>query len=211
MNTPYRSEVDGNMRVRSDRNGNFFVLMGDGSWSPLKKDTTSDASADRKPTHRCKICGALWVSHPDSWSLFSSECGKCCDNVGMGDQIEPLSIKPESPRPYLVFKASEVAGPCPVVPLDQVEALERASQDRERRIGVLLQRFLKMESARRNVAEAWRDRGEFRVASQSEALADIFGRCAREVERVIQGEEPPPPGADWPELKTAAAGEVGGE
>jgi hypothetical protein len=44
----------------------------------------------RTPTHRCKRCGALWISRPDSWSLFSRHCGPCCDNAAMGDQIEPL-------------------------------------------------------------------------------------------------------------------------
>jgi hypothetical protein len=60
-------------------------------------------------THRCKVCGALWrlckgepdkyrdlpadypLSH-DSWSLVSPTCGKCCDNVAMGDQIEYLPL-----------------------------------------------------------------------------------------------------------------------
>lgn len=44
----------------------------------------------RRPTHRCKLCGALWIDWGDSWSLFSRHCGQCCDNVAMGDQIEPL-------------------------------------------------------------------------------------------------------------------------
>ncbi len=57
-----------------------------------------------KPTHRCKVCGALWLRHPAepekypgshpfhqaSWSLLSTSCGECCDNVVMGDQIETL-------------------------------------------------------------------------------------------------------------------------
>jgi hypothetical protein len=60
----------------------------------------------RVPTHRCKICGALWIlwaaqpnkypaGHPlseRSWSLFSLNCGKCCDNVAMVDQIEPIKL-----------------------------------------------------------------------------------------------------------------------
>lgn len=47
-------------------------------------------------THRCKVCGALWrwntpsVVRDGSWSLVSATCGKCCDNVAMGDQIEEL-------------------------------------------------------------------------------------------------------------------------
>lgn len=50
------------------------------------------------PTHRCKVCGALWwcgvidngVERFPSWSLRSPSCGPCCDNVAMGTQIEPL-------------------------------------------------------------------------------------------------------------------------
>ena len=54
------------------------------------------------PTHRCKVCRALWVEWPadpakppplqnGSWSLCSAVCGKCCDNAPMGEQIEALS------------------------------------------------------------------------------------------------------------------------
>ena len=53
-------------------------------------------------THRCKICGALWVLWPPnpawppplrdgSWSVLTPDImGKCCDNEPMGAQIEPL-------------------------------------------------------------------------------------------------------------------------
>ena len=51
----------------------------------------------RKPTHYCKLCGAQWIFNddtcevaPNTWSLCSSECGKCCDNVAMGDQIAEI-------------------------------------------------------------------------------------------------------------------------
>lgn len=58
-----------------------------------------------KPTHRCKVCGALWTLNPadpvkyppphpfaqETWSCKSPEkMGECCNNVAMGDQIEPL-------------------------------------------------------------------------------------------------------------------------
>lgn len=45
------------------------------------------------PTHFCKECGALWRLWPNGggWSLRSKECGKCCDNVPMGDQIEAMT------------------------------------------------------------------------------------------------------------------------
>lgn len=52
-----------------------------------------------KPTHRCKDCGALWIDWGDSWSLFSLHCGKCCDNVAMGDQIEALPVIMPTPFP----------------------------------------------------------------------------------------------------------------
>lgn len=45
------------------------------------------------PTHFCKECGALWRLWPNEggWNLRSKECGKCCDNVPMGDQIEAMT------------------------------------------------------------------------------------------------------------------------
>lgn len=46
----------------------------------------------RMPTHRCKVCGAMWIDWGDSWSLFSPRCGQCCDNVAMGHQIEALPV-----------------------------------------------------------------------------------------------------------------------
>jgi len=47
---------------------------------------------DRAPTHRCTVCGAFWMEWKDSWSLCSKQCGKCCDNVAMCDQIVPLIV-----------------------------------------------------------------------------------------------------------------------
>ena len=52
---------------------------------------------ERIPTHRCKVCGCLWIlwqfkHEPACWSLGTNEiCGPCCDNVAMGDQIEKLA------------------------------------------------------------------------------------------------------------------------
>lgn len=57
-------------------------------------------------THRCKVCGALWRLNPGqpskyppthpfhdgTWTLVSATCGKCCDNVPMGEQIERLAL-----------------------------------------------------------------------------------------------------------------------
>lgn len=53
-------------------------------------DTT--LQADRSPTHRCAICGAFWMEWSSNWSLCSKECGPCCDNQAMGEQIVPLII-----------------------------------------------------------------------------------------------------------------------
>ncbi len=57
---------------------------------PQPVDTT--LQPERSPTHRCKICGAFWMRWSEAWSLCSRECGPCCDNVEMGDQIVPLII-----------------------------------------------------------------------------------------------------------------------
>ena len=50
-------------------------------------------------THRCKVCKALWIHYAPgevtptaSWSLASATCGKCCDNVAMGEQIEAIGL-----------------------------------------------------------------------------------------------------------------------
>ncbi|QMV32672.1 hypothetical protein F1_00046 [Ralstonia phage Heva] len=44
-----------------------------------------------QPTHFCKVCNAMWRRWPDgSWNLRSKQCGACCDNVEMGDQIVPM-------------------------------------------------------------------------------------------------------------------------
>lgn len=46
------------------------------------------------PTHVCIVCYALWIMFKDedgedrAWSLWSSSCGPCCDNVHMGEQIK---------------------------------------------------------------------------------------------------------------------------
>ena len=42
-------------------------------------------------THQCTICGARWRQLDDGhWTLCSKECGQCCDNAPMGEQIEAL-------------------------------------------------------------------------------------------------------------------------
>jgi hypothetical protein len=51
------------------------------------------------PTHRCKICFALWRFWPkrdtgneDSWSLISNFARACCESAPMGEQIVPLTM-----------------------------------------------------------------------------------------------------------------------
>ena len=56
----------------------------------------------RVATHYCNVCGALWMlfdampgAPEGGWSLVSAECGPCCDNVSMGDQIRSLPAPAE--------------------------------------------------------------------------------------------------------------------
>lgn len=70
----------------------------------MAEDTIDDVAPfgpvrEESPTHRCKVCGALWKlwepgealpGDEGSWSLVFGKAGKCCDNVEMGDQIERL-------------------------------------------------------------------------------------------------------------------------
>jgi hypothetical protein len=54
------------------------------------------------PTHRCKVCGALWRfwrqeetphARDDSWSCHTLNImGKCCDMAAMREQIEPVTL-----------------------------------------------------------------------------------------------------------------------
>ena len=43
------------------------------------------------PSHYCTVCGAMWKKYEDSWNLRSKECGPCCDNAPMGEQIVPMT------------------------------------------------------------------------------------------------------------------------
>jgi len=54
---PYRSEVDGNMRIRSDGKGNFFVLMHDGSWEKTEKEQPKECPHAHPFTYcpECKV------------------------------------------------------------------------------------------------------------------------------------------------------------
>lgn len=45
------------------------------------------------PTHRCRVCGALWRELGNgTWNLRSDRARLCCDNAPMGAQIEPLTV-----------------------------------------------------------------------------------------------------------------------
>jgi len=67
----------------------LMTLIKEG-WKPEVKPVDISFVGNCSPTHRCKVCGALWICRSDSWSLCSKECGKCCDNKPMLTQIEPL-------------------------------------------------------------------------------------------------------------------------
>ena len=52
------------------------------------------------PTHRCRVCGAMWRfwpkrdvpgSNEDSWNMRSNACGECCDTAPMAEQIIPAT------------------------------------------------------------------------------------------------------------------------
>jgi hypothetical protein len=57
-------------------------------------DATASLKGQRElaATHRCKVCGALWICFSDSWSLASQKCGPCCDNQPMDAQIEAVGV-----------------------------------------------------------------------------------------------------------------------
>lgn len=47
---------------------------------------------DIKPTHYCVVCAAIWQKWSDgTWTLRSDDCGPCCNNAPMGDQILPIN------------------------------------------------------------------------------------------------------------------------
>jgi hypothetical protein len=62
----------------------------------------------------------------------------------------------------------------------------------------LLARFRKMEATRRQAAARWREKHAWQTAAASDDAADKYARCADELERTINGEEPPEPGEEWP-------------
>ena len=69
------------------------------------------------PTHYCRECKALWRRWPDgSWSLVTAACGKCCDNVPMGEQLAPLASEYPTlqvERPTALATPGEVAPGAP--------------------------------------------------------------------------------------------------
>lgn len=74
-----------------------------------------------RPTHRCKVCGALWrlwepspeltaAGQPDgSWSVLTpNSMRSCCDSGNMDEVTEPLSL--EVWEKLSVFYAREGGG-----------------------------------------------------------------------------------------------------
>ncbi len=62
---PYRGEVDGNMRIRSDEKGQFFVLMADGSWKSaesVKEDKPNEYPHARATEDTAMFLAALPVN-----------------------------------------------------------------------------------------------------------------------------------------------------
>lgn len=59
------------------------------------------ANREMAATHECIECGAKWIKlrEPDAvagwWTLASKECGPCCDNAAMGDQIKAIGLQAE--------------------------------------------------------------------------------------------------------------------
>jgi len=82
----------------------------------MPKEIDTSLASNRAPTHRCKVCGAYWMEWSGSWSLVSRQCGQCCDNVAMGDQIEPLVISDIFSRSHPV-EAEALEGIDPAIDL----------------------------------------------------------------------------------------------
>lgn len=64
-------------------------------------------------------------------------------------------------------------------------------------LALLVDRFKKMADSRYEVAGRRLEQGK--PSHYIAGVADAYMRCARELERTIEGEEPPQPGEEWPE------------
>lgn len=64
----------------------------------LALEKSRNAQRELAATHRCRVCGALWIYFSDSWSLASQKCGECCDNQPMDAQIEAIGVYGEMER-----------------------------------------------------------------------------------------------------------------
>ena len=61
----------------------------------LRAKIDTSFSGGAAPSHYCNVCSAMWRQWDDgSWNLRSKQCGKCCDNELMGDQIVAMSMLP---------------------------------------------------------------------------------------------------------------------
>jgi hypothetical protein len=79
-------------KKRQDEVGHLRALLDKTERELLTEAQLHKAQRALSATHRCKVCGALWIMFKNSWSLASQECGKCCDNQPMGEQIEPFGV-----------------------------------------------------------------------------------------------------------------------
>jgi hypothetical protein len=90
----------------------------------------------QKPTHRCKVCGALWRQNEDgSYSLLSPGAGQCCDNVVMSEQIESLS------QP---------------APADDEDEAEKLAQEIHQAVWALQERYHTEDDEKRTIARILR-------------------------------------------------------
>ena len=113
-----------------------------------------DWRTEPAPTHRCKVCGAMWRFWPkedtgqqhDTWNLRSLACGDCCDNAPMGEQIEPVTMGQIEEylkgilADYASHKAAHAeAKQVPLSVLDEHrQAIEHASDEKQRPIKAAL-------------------------------------------------------------------------
>jgi hypothetical protein len=104
----------------------------------------SGGESVRDPTHRCTACGALWIKLPATplggWSLWSKRAGPCCDNVEMGEQIEPLTSfkrncdpgpwgEPPPQREPGTVPAAGIAADATATPADEPPAKSEVASD----------------------------------------------------------------------------------
>lgn len=85
---------------------------------------------------------------------------------------------------------------------DLIASMEAHGVHLDAGLRLLKARFDRMAEARKQTALWKRAQGhesDYAPICGLEAAADAYARCAREVERVLFGEKPAPPGHEWTE------------